>query len=351
MAVRSAARGRMQMPRSRSAPRRGLRARSILPSYLLARIGLATVLTPTEMHYACGLLYLRARQADGTVTTMSGVLGEKVYDEAEDKSRDVDLVIATAGDTAFMGVEIKAEKRPLDVTTVEQICVKLSDMPSLRERFLVSASGFAEPARKKARHHGLGCLDLVRGTPPPIATADMSRVQSLTVERCSWLTDPKPDIRFNPTHNTSQSVLAGLSDATIFRFGDGGQMTKGPFLDWLMNRAMHSAHPGNQPSRPVRQVRRISMLLEPPVVTQLSHGDLAISEVLVTAVMDVQELPIPLYDSIYLRNEGGDVFAAALLFDVDGELWGFQMTGDRVLSAIRLRPEIRAIRPIRHSIG
>ena len=85
------------------------------------------------------------------------ILGDMVEDTAAEEKRDVDVTV-TLKDAEGVGTlkafEVKREKRPLDVTTVEQICVKLKDMPSVTHRGIVSTSGYSEPAKTKAAAHG-----------------------------------------------------------------------------------------------------------------------------------------------------------------------------------------------------
>ena len=85
-------------------------------------------------------------------------------DIASGTARDVDITVTTrAADGtvhAFKGIEVKAEKRPLDVITVEQLCAKLKDMPGITHRSVVSASGYTAPAIQKAQHHGMELWEL-----------------------------------------------------------------------------------------------------------------------------------------------------------------------------------------------
>lgn len=95
---------------------------------------------------------------------MDVVLGDMVDDVASGTARDVDITVTTrAADGtvhAFKGIEVKAEKRPLDVITVEQLCAKLKDMPGITHRSVVSASGYTAPAIQKAQHHGMELWEL-----------------------------------------------------------------------------------------------------------------------------------------------------------------------------------------------
>ena len=57
------------------------------------------MLSETEVHYLVGFLYLHTRRTDVSVEVRA-TLGDKVYDQAAAKSRDVDVVIVAAGSTA-----------------------------------------------------------------------------------------------------------------------------------------------------------------------------------------------------------------------------------------------------------
>jgi len=111
------------------------------------------MLSETDIHYISGFLYVASGGA-----VESAILGERVHDTASNTQRDVDIVIKRAGDVAFIGVEVKDETRPLDITLVEQLCAKFEDMPSLGTRAIISSSGYTAPARRKAAAHGVTCL-------------------------------------------------------------------------------------------------------------------------------------------------------------------------------------------------
>lgn len=117
------------------------------------------MLTPTDVHYLVGLLTMSA-EADGVEIE----LGSMVPDSASEEERDVDITVTARNPDrsvlGFGGVEVKAHRRPLDSTHVEQLSAKLNDMPSLTSRAIVSASGFFGPAIKKAEKHGIDLLEL-----------------------------------------------------------------------------------------------------------------------------------------------------------------------------------------------
>src|SRR5437868_8541062 len=110
------------------------------------------MLTPTDVHLLAGLL-TQASSPDNVRVE----LGSLIYDAAAEKARDVDVTVEQAvGDIKTLkGLEVKKHGWPLDVTHVEQLALKLKDMPALTSRQIVSASGYTSPAIKKAAAHGM----------------------------------------------------------------------------------------------------------------------------------------------------------------------------------------------------
>ncbi len=124
-----------------------------------------TMLTPMLVQYLVGLCCLRWDQEVIDVT-----LGDMVLDSAAGKERDVDVTVTVAESPniirAFKAYEVKREKDPLDVTIVEQLSLKLLDMPKVTHRAIVSASGFTRGAEKKAAHHGVELYTIKPWTRP-----------------------------------------------------------------------------------------------------------------------------------------------------------------------------------------
>jgi Restriction endonuclease len=112
------------------------------------------MLTPMLVQYLVGLCCLRRNPTAVDIT-----IGGMVLDESAEKERDVDVTVtleeAPGTIRAFKAYEVKKEKTPLDVAEVEQLCMKLHDMPSVTHKAIVSSSGFTSPALKKANHHGV----------------------------------------------------------------------------------------------------------------------------------------------------------------------------------------------------
>lgn len=117
------------------------------------------MLTPMMVQYLVGLCCLR-HDPDAVEIT----LGDMVYDEAAQKTRDVDVTVMFKNDddslAAFKAVEVKKEAHPLDVATVEQLCLKFLDMPQITHRSIVSASGYTEAAKLKAKRHSVDLYTL-----------------------------------------------------------------------------------------------------------------------------------------------------------------------------------------------
>jgi hypothetical protein len=123
------------------------------------------VLTHMLVQYLVGLCCMRANPDAVQIE-----LGDLVLDDVLGKKRDVDVTV-TAHDTngrswAFKAFEVKDEKAPLDVTVIEQLCGKLSDMSSITDRAIVSSSGFSDSAKTKAEHRGVDLYTLEKWATP-----------------------------------------------------------------------------------------------------------------------------------------------------------------------------------------
>jgi hypothetical protein len=123
------------------------------------------MLTHMLVQYVVGLCCLRTNPDAVQVE-----LGDLVNDDVLGKKRDVDVTVTirdeSAENWAFKAFEVKDEKSPLDVTVVEQLCLKLNDMSSITHRAIVSSSGFSDSAKRKAAHHGVDLYTLEKWTTP-----------------------------------------------------------------------------------------------------------------------------------------------------------------------------------------
>lgn len=123
------------------------------------------LITPMLVQYLVGLCCVRVHPDAVDVT-----LGDMILDPAAEKKRDVDVTVTMRESdgkiTAFKAYEVKKESTPLDVSTVEQLCMKLNDMPSVTHRAIVSASGYSDGAIKKAAHHHVDLYSILPWTKP-----------------------------------------------------------------------------------------------------------------------------------------------------------------------------------------
>ena len=115
---------------------------------------LGHMLTPMMVQYLVGLCCLR-HDPDA----IEVAVGDMVMDDAAGKERDVDVTVTLTGDdgeiTAFKASEVKHERKALDVTVVEQLIQKLSDMPKITHKAIFSTSGYTDGACSKASSHGV----------------------------------------------------------------------------------------------------------------------------------------------------------------------------------------------------
>lgn len=122
-------------------------------------------LSPMLVQYLVGLCCLKWDPDAIDVT-----IGDMVLDPAAGKERDVDVTVTISESGcvthAFKAYEVKHESAPLDVTDIEQLCLKLLDMPSVTHRAIVSASGFTSSAESKAARHGVTLYELRPWTRP-----------------------------------------------------------------------------------------------------------------------------------------------------------------------------------------
>lgn len=106
------------------------------------------------VQYLVGLCCLRHDPEAIDVT-----IGYMVVDEAAGKKRDVDVTVTITGATgeisAFKASEVKHEGKPLNVAAVEQLIIKLSDMPKVTHKAIFSTSGYTGCACSKAEKYGI----------------------------------------------------------------------------------------------------------------------------------------------------------------------------------------------------
>jgi hypothetical protein len=117
------------------------------------------MLTPMMVQYLVGLCCLR-HDPDAVDITV----GDMVFDAAAGKERDLDVTVTVQDEngivTAFKAAEVKHEGQALDVGRIEQLCLKLADMPKVTHKSIFSSSGYTDGARAKASAHSVELYSL-----------------------------------------------------------------------------------------------------------------------------------------------------------------------------------------------
>ncbi len=178
------------------------------------------MLTPTDVHYLVGLLTLVSSPESVEI-----MLGDLIFDEVAEEDRDVDVTVtykdASGNVNAFTGIEVKRHARPLDVGHVEQLCAKLDDMPGISRRAVVSASGYTQPAKRKAEARGVELLSLIPWSDQVGGFGHVKFSSDFTLEQhiLSWT--PSPSIEFNPHRPLPEEVRREVSaDSQILNHGE-----------------------------------------------------------------------------------------------------------------------------------
>src|SRR5687767_2294647 len=98
---------------------RSLKSRSFQP-----------ILKPTDIQFITGLFFQITLPHNIQVE-----VGSRVYDVKAEEKRDVDVTFSIQesahGNMKLAGYEVKDHTRSLDVTHVEQLVIKLKDLPAL----------------------------------------------------------------------------------------------------------------------------------------------------------------------------------------------------------------------------
>ena len=293
-------------------------------------------LSHNDIHYLVGFLYVATGRTDVQVT-----LGERILDITAEEKRDVDIVILSVKDHAFIGIEVKDETRPLDVIKVEGLCQKLNDMPSLSMRAIVSTSDYTAPARRKAEAHGVKCLKLVRGAIPKFDSIDFSLLNHMTVESSNWIGAPEIvwDLR---GYGPMPKVIPADAKVTYPNGPDDltdKTATAKDLVDNVLGQVARLL-------KPQSQIKSQYVKSENKPLIHVNGIPLEILGHTITGVLEHRQKIVPLGDTCYLADEDEKPFASVVLFDVDGTLNGLaSTTRDRRATIIILPPELRNRRP------
>ena len=178
------------------------------------------MLSATDVHYLVGFLI-----SVSTPESVEIMLGDYVHDASIDKRRDVDVTV-TYKDTdgsisAFMGIEVKKHSRPLNVTHVEQLAAKLKDMPDVSHRSIVSASGYTQPALRKAEAHGVDLFSLIPWKNPMEGFEHIRIPPGFFIQHRTLNWVDGPHIAFNPNEHVPDQIRNKLTKQSRILKTDG----------------------------------------------------------------------------------------------------------------------------------
>lgn len=304
------------------------------------------MLSETDIHWIVGFLYLVSRREDITV-----VLGEKVYDEASETDRDVDIMIASVANISMVGVEVKDRGRPLDVGIVEGICQKFADMPTITSRSIVSSSGYTAPARRKAERHGVACLRIVRGAIPPFPTIDLSKVQEMRTSYVDWIAGPH--VQLLASTNLSEFDCAQILPDTVLSYQSESEAPRVNTLQGLADRVVSGVTSSWEgPSNVGETTVTLDVEIEDAPIVQIGEHLIEFSKAQVTGVVRVMEEAIPLNQSCYLEDAAGVPFAAVALVELRTGLLGLSVSSSgQELRTFHIPESVRKVRPIRKRLN
>ncbi len=304
------------------------------------------MLSETDIHYVTGFLYVLTRRED-----ISIVLGEKVFDEASESRRDVDIVIATAGEHGLAGIEVKDRGRRLDVVPVEGICQKFADMPSITRRNIVSASGYTAPALRKAAAHGVQCLKIVRGKVPPFATIDLSHVTEIPVSYLEWREGPY--VVLQPNAHLSEAQRSEICELTPIIPQFGNEPSELRTVRDLVDRItanMMSEWPGPEVQRGNVAVSIDVEITDQPILA-LASGSVTVTDARVTGVVELVTSTIPTDSACYLTTPEGEPVAGAVLIQLRSGLAGLAVgSSSQELRLFHVPNALRNARPLKERI-
>jgi hypothetical protein len=169
------------------------------------------MLSANDVHYLVGFLTIMSNPDDVEIS-----LGDLVYDEAAEETRDVDITVTYKDEkgllSAFKGIEVKRIGRPLDVAQVEQLAAKFRDMPALNHKSIVSASGFSKPAVKKAAAHGVELFTFAEWANPMVGFDHIKFVPWATAQQNIYTFALAPQVIFNPTDPIPDEIKRRLNE-------------------------------------------------------------------------------------------------------------------------------------------
>lgn len=281
---------------------------------------------------------------------MQVTLGERVLDTATGTARDLDIMIARSGSTGLIGVEVKAERRPLDTPIVEGLCAKLNDMPSITTKQIVSSAGFTAPAIRKAEKHSVQCLKLVQGPLPPFQPIDMSQLKRLGYIRRGWARhDSRIIVPPSPLKDVQVALQGDLTHSTLKVTWGSNNLDLAAFrnaaLTDLLNRLQ-------LPRVASEHAVQETLVFDPQPILHAPSGDVPIEALRVSGLVRIEQTTIPLdKTSVYLETPSGKPLSGAAIMEIPEGLIGI-VVGDGAadLQVVMIPEALRSIRPNREVV-
>lgn len=278
------------------------------------------MLTETDIHYLVGLLSLASHPDNVEIE-----LGSRVLDTTTDTERDVDVTVTVKNDgriAAYKGLEVKNHSRTLDVTHIEQLACKLNDMPSITEKAIVSASGYARPAIRKAEAHGIGLFELIDWD---FSKQNFEHIHSefvLTVQKSlEWVAGPH--VRLNPTEkisNTDQQFI--MANPKIY-FGNDESKASAPDLNGLLanlrSKIQHELYERLQGSPATAQAPsnvNVTLDISDSPYVKAPSGKIIIGQALFTGQVGWMETPKPTHYKVLKRLGDEKPFAGCMVAEL-----------------------------------
>lgn len=315
------------------------------------------MLTPTDIHHLVGLLTMASSPDDVDVE-----LGSMIYDVAAEEERDVDITITypskSGGTAALSGREVKAHRRPLDVTHIEQLCIKLKDMPSITQRAIVSASGYTRSARLKAAAHGVELFAFCPWDPTApgwdylrIPSPDTLRFHERNID---WCTPPNVTLLFSERlrHDENTAAIAGTLRTTS---STGEPSAWGKTTADVTHRILHHAQQliseddeNKKLADDVVRRQNITVHLMNPPIIEFPSRRLPLLHAIVTGSVKWKTATLPMTLRMLQRDgESTPLVACAVGETGGGDLVGIRFGDDRSLGLVRVSVAARNLEKIR----
>jgi hypothetical protein len=312
------------------------------------------MLTPMHVQYLIGLCCLRR-----TPEAVDLILGDSVRDDSTGTGRDVDVTVTVALDggcrEAISGFEVKKESKPLDVTDVEQLCVKMNDMPSLTSRSIVSASGYTSTCQGKADRHGVVLYDLAPWESPvkqdfPASSLHDTPANSVLFGEHQFVWLDGVSVKINPS-DPCREPWVSLPDGQSILDVDGKHLdTYKGFIRRILGQAAtqladssqakaillapRTIPPNEQPDGPIGppvRVENLNLIMGQAIFVSLGDKLECIQEVIVSGELQwLQKRQRGTYYVMHRHDDSTNVYAGAAVCEVPGH--------EGVLSALLFSP-------------